>query len=164
MITVRHPLLRMLVALLIGVVTPLCCCQAVAVAGGACSGGHVAAVESDSGCGGCVGGARADKRSAEEPCPDQPRDDPQDRPSHPGKCPSCPSCQGTSAGTGVNAEARLPAFEQQWNALATFALAVLWTIEAPETALAPRPPGWAKGPPHLKANRDAQRWHCALLV
>lgn len=169
----RHPLLRILVALLIGVVTPLCCCQAAALAGGACSGGHVSTAVSDSCCGGCDSGAGSDERPAEQPCSDQSQDDQQDQsqdqpcqdqPSHPGKCPSCPSCQGTSSGTGVNAEARLPAFEQQWNALATFTLTVLWTIDAPETNLASRPPGWAKSPPHLKANRDAQRWHCALLV
>jgi hypothetical protein len=173
MYSMRHPLLRILVALLIGVVTPLCCCQAAALAGGACAGKHVAAAESDSCCGGRVGETRTDEGPAEQPCQDQPRDDSQDQsqdrpdhdqPSPPGKCPSCPSCQGTSAGTGISAEARLPAFEQQWNALATFALAVLWTMEAPEALVAPHPPGWAHYPPHLKANRDAQRWHCALLV
>lgn len=159
----RHPLLRVLLALLIGVVTPLCCCQAAALAGGACSGWNVAVAESDSCGGGCPDGPASD------PCPDRSQDQSRDRPDHdqpspPGKCTSCPSCQGTSAGTVINAAARLPAFEQQWNALATFALAVLWTMEAPEALVAPHPPGWAHYPPHLKANRDAQRWHCALLV
>jgi len=151
----RHPLLRILVALLIGVASPLCCCQAMAMAGGVCGERHEVAAKADSCCQGCSG----------DPSSDQEQDAPeQEDPHTPGKCPSCPSCQGTSAGTGVKAEARLPAFEPQWDALSTLALAALW--ELPPTALQFKTvlPGWSHDPPFLRANRDALRWHCALLV
>jgi hypothetical protein len=155
----RHPLLRILVALLIGVVTPLCCCQAALLVGSACDGKHLVAVEMDSCCGGCS--TETASHRASDPQPDDSNEEP---PLSPDECPSCPSCQGTSGGTGVKAESRLPAFEQQWDALATFSLAVLWTIPTPDARVVPLSPGWALGPPHLKANRDALRWHCALVV
>jgi hypothetical protein len=155
----RHPLLRILVALLIGVVTPLCCCQAALLVGSACDGQHLVAAEIDSCCGGCS------TETASRPASDRPQDDPnEDQPPSPGECPSCPSCQGTTGGTGAKAESRLPAFEQQWDALATFALAVLWTFPTPDAKVLPISPGWALDPPHLKANREALRWHCALVV
>ncbi len=64
----------------------------------------------------------------------------------------------------MNVETRLPAFDQHWNALATIALVALWTVDATDANLVLRQPGWALSPPYLKANRDAQRWQCALLV
>lgn len=151
----RHPLLRILVALLIGVITPLCCCQAMAMAGSVCGGPHEAVAAPDSCCHGCSeDSAPADEQST-------PTDD--DAPA-PGKCPSCPSCQGTSAGTGAKVEARLPAFEQQWDAISTLALAALWELPPRVLRIRPVPPGWTHAPPYLKANREALRWHCALLV
>jgi hypothetical protein len=151
----RHPLLRILIALLIGVVTPVCCCQAMALAGSICDGRHSALTKSDSCCHECSG----------DPAPDQPQDAPtDDDPGVPGECPSCPSCQGTAGGTGAKAEANLPVFEKFWNALATIAVAVLWNLLPLEAVTAPAPPGWAADPPFLKANREALRWHCALLV
>ena len=151
----RHPLLRILVALLIGLVTPLCCCQAMAMAGGGCGDRHEVAPAPDACCHGC----------SQDSAPDRQRSKPTgDDSSAPGKCPSCPSCQGTSSGTGMKADVRLPAFEQQWNVLVASALASLGMIETPQCVLAPSPPVWALGPPHLKANREALRWHCALVV
>ena len=50
--TMRHPFLRILVALLIGVITPLCCCRAALLVGSACDGKHLVAAEMDSCCGG----------------------------------------------------------------------------------------------------------------
>ncbi|MBX3404425.1 MAG: hypothetical protein KF699_13520 [Phycisphaeraceae bacterium] len=148
----RHPLLHTLVALLIGVVTPLCCCEAMAFAGSVFGGQHGPAPETTS-CGHECPGDSASDQQQEVPSDDQ-------QPS-PGECPSCPSCQGTSGGTGVKAEANLPVFEKVWNALATTAVAVLWNL--PPLA-AQSMPGWASDPPFLRANREALRWHCTLLV
>lgn len=151
----RHPLLRILVALFIGVITPLCCCVVQAVAENACGGQHSAAVELASCCNGC----------STQPGSDQDQDDPtEEPPSSPEKCPSCPSCQGTSGGTGAKAEIRVPAIEQVLDALATIALAAFWNLPPLDAEAAPPLPGWASDPPFLKANREALRWHCALLV
>lgn len=155
----RHPLLRILVAFVIGVWSPLCCCQAMALAGTACDGGHAAVSEPDSCCGGCLIDPTSDH---EQQAPTEDQDD--DQGSAPGECPSCPSCEGNPSGTGVNAEVKLPAFEQQWDALTTLAVAVLWNLPPLDAQAAPAPPGWANAPPFLKANREALRWHCALQV
>ncbi len=151
----RHPLLRILVALLIGVVSPLCCCRAMAVVGTPCGGAHVAAVESESCCGGCVG----------DPASEQGREAPTDeRPHAPGECPSCPSCDGVAGGAAAKVESKLPAFEPQPEWLAAVTVAVLWNLPPLDLTSAVRSPGWASDPPFLKANREALRWHCALLV
>ena len=153
--TMRHPLLRILVALFIGVIAPLCCCTVQALAGNLCGGTHEVSVQSDSCCHGCSG----DPTSSDE------QQTPTDHDEHaPGKCPSCPSCQGTAVGAGVKFEARGLALEQQFHALATLALAVLWELPPLDARAAPSLPGWASAPPFLKANREALRWHCALLV
>jgi hypothetical protein len=151
----RHPLLRILVALIIGVVTPVCCCQAMALAGSICDGRHAVVTKADSCCHECPDGRASDHRQ-EAPSDEQP--------PLPGDCPSCPSCEGTSGGTGAKAEVNLPVFEKVWNALATIAVVVLWSLPPLEAQVAPAPPGWAADPPFLKANREALRWHCALLV
>lgn len=151
----RHPLLRILVALLIGVVTPVCCCQAMAFAGSLCAGRNASVAKAGSCCHECPG----------DPTSDQQQNAPgNDHPGLPGECPSCPSCQGTSGGTGAKVEASLPVFEKVWNALATIAFALLWNLPPLEAQAAIAPPVWAGDPPFLKANREALRWHCALLV
>lgn len=150
----RHPLLRILVALLIGVVTPLCCCQAMALAGSICDGRHAETTSSASCCHECPG----------DPGPDQQQDSPTDDDSDtPGDCRSCPSCQGASGGAGAKAEVNLPAIEKVLDTLETIAVAVLWSLPPLESQDASAPPGWAAAPPFLKANREALRWHCALL-
>lgn len=151
----RNPLLRILVALLLGVVTPLCCCVIQTSLGNACGNRHAAAVTIDTCCTGCSNDPASDFEQ------DTPADDQQ--PSQE-DCPSCPSCQGTSGGTGAKAEVTLTALEHQWNALATMALAVLWNLPTTDIEAVASAPGWADDPPHLKANREALRWHCALLV
>lgn len=151
----RHPLLRILVALLIGVVTPLCCCQAMAMVGAVCDGRHERVATAKSCCHGCEGdSAPVDHQ---EPTPENGQ-------SVPDECPSCPSCQGTSSGSGIKAEIKLPAFEQHWNALATMALAVLWNLPPLDSHKAPSLLDGAEEPLFLRANRDALRWHCALVM
>lgn len=151
----RHPLLSILVALFIGVIAPLCCCQFAVLTGAACGEVHGVAAQPDSCCRGCSG----------DPTPRDEKQTPTDHDEHtPGECPSCPSCQGTAVGTGVKFEAKVSALDQQLHALATIALAVLWELPPLDARAAPSWPGWASNSPFLRANREALRWHCALLV
>ncbi|MBX3392756.1 MAG: hypothetical protein KF787_08920 [Phycisphaeraceae bacterium] len=145
----RHPLLRILVALLIGVWSPLCCCQAMALAGNVCEGTHQ--IKTDSCC-------------HEESHPGEDETPANHGGSLPVDCPSCPSCQGTSGGAGLTAEAKLPTLEQKWNALATIALAVLFDLPQSDEVISLGRPPWWNDPPFVKANREALRWHCALIV
>ncbi|MGD9688403.1 MAG: hypothetical protein AB7K52_04455 [Phycisphaerales bacterium] len=151
----RHPVLRILVALFIGVVSPLCCCQVMELTGSACGGTHEVTAKSESCCSGC----------SSDPAPIHDQQAPADDDEHsPGKCPSCPSCQGTSVGAGVKFESKTPVLNHQLHALATLALAVVWNPPLPAAQAVPSLPAWAFDPPYLKANREALRWHCALLV
>lgn len=152
----RNPLLHILVALLVGVVAPLCCCQAMAVAGVVCEGQHAAAIEAVT--------IEADSCCEEHPGDPRSGQETDDQPPSPEKCLTCPSCQGTSGGTSMKAEVNLLSSEQAWNALATIALAVMWDLPPLEAGAAEAPPGWTDTPPFLRANREALRWHCALLV
>lgn len=151
----RHPLLRILMALLIGVCTPMCCCRAMALAGSVCDGRFVTLTEAESCCQKCSRDHAPDQRpeapAHDDSCP-------------PGGCPSCPSCQGASSIAGVKAEASVAVFEEVLNTLATIDLSLLCVLAPLDFEPALKRPGWATDPPFLKANRDAQRWHCALLV
>lgn len=64
----------------------------------------------------------------------------------------------------MKVEARLPVSEPHWDAFSTLSLAALWELPSTALRVSPALPGWTLAPPFLKANRDAQRWHCALLV
>ena len=151
----RHPLLRILVALLIGIIMPLCCCQAASFVGGHCSGIVEAAQIVDSCC-----------HESEDESSAPPDNDGTERnaPQPAETCPSCPSCQGSVAGNGAKSEATIPSFKSQWDALATFAFAIVWNSLLGEAQAPSVPPGWRSDPPFLRANRDAQRWYCALIV
>lgn len=163
----RHPMLRILVALLIGVWSPLCCCQASVLAGTACGTMHRAepVVQSlaqnaiSACCHRCDGTLLPEEGgSTSDGSGSVPTGDP------PGSCPSCPTCQGLSNSVGLQIDAKFPSLDQQWNALATLALAVLFRLAEPEDAIIARMPPWWGSPPHIKANREALRWHCALVV
>lgn len=172
----RHPLLRILVALFVGVWSPLCCCQAALLAGTSCPTDGSARTShsndespaerplccSKEGCGqqrGVEAGRSADPESG-------PFDGhtPTDRP----ECPSCPACRGDAAGSGLlnaepkperHSESESPGFV---NAVAlatglkfecTLGAGGGWGVRLRDGALA-----------HLHTNRDAQRWHCALVI
>jgi len=161
----RHPFFRVLVALLIGVWSPLCCCQAMTLVGRACESTASDVVAQSTCCPNCpteTSEATEDESRPPASAPDNGQS------THPDDCPSCPSCQGLSGGVGLNVEAELPTFEQQWSAIATIALAVIlelpWTDEMMVRGRPPWPWGGWGSPPHVKANRDAQRWHCALTL
>lgn len=150
----RHPLLRILFALLIGAWLPLCCCQATALARTACGGLHTPQVQANSCCQGCD----------EEPRHGEDYATGEHESSLPGDCVSCPASQGTSGGAGLTVEAKLPTLEQKWNATASIALAVLFDLRQPDEATGPGHPLWWDDVASIKANRDALRWHCALII
>ncbi len=149
----RQPLLRILVALLLGMWIPLCCCQAMALAGDACGSTPTPQAKADSCCQGCHAAP-----SDQESTPDD------DKRSLPSDCTSCPSCQGTSAGAGLTVETKLPTLEQNWNAAAAMALVVLTDLPKPDAAISPGLPSRWDDRLFIKANREAQRWFCALIV
>lgn len=149
----RQPLLRILVALIIGMWIPLCCCQAMALAGDACGSTPTPQAKADSCCQGFLAA-----HSDQESIPDD------DERSLPGDCTSCPSCQGTSAGAGLTLEAKPPTLEQKWNTAAATALLVLSDLPRPDAAISPGLPSCWDDRLFIKANREAQRWFCALIV
>lgn len=150
----RYPPLRILLALLIGVWSPLCCCQAKALAGIACSPSLAAEAATDSCCHEC----NDESVPSDDDWPDEHGGSP------PGDCHSCPSCRGISVGAGLQTESKLSMDEQGWNALATLALPVLHGHPRPDDAIVASRPSWWESPPHVRANRDVQRWHCALIL
>ena len=89
---------------------------------------------------------------------------PGDDQSPPEECPSCPSCQGTAAGTGAKIEARLLALEKQSDVIATLTLGATWNLPFREARTVTYMIGLVADPPFIRANREALRWHCALLV
>lgn len=150
----RHPLLHILLALFIGVWSPLCCCQASALAGTVCGGTHFKAPEQDSCCSNCAD----ESQSSEHNAPTN------DNRSLPRECPSCPSCQGLASGVMLRAEAKLPTFEQELNFVATIVLSTITSLPRLENSIIPSHALWWASPPHIKANREIQRWHCALTI
>src|SRR5688572_27424246 len=82
----RHPLLRILLALVIGVVSPMCCCHAAAVAGAAC--GPIEAQAAETPAHSCCSACRGDAEDEPEPASPTPDDQP---------CPDCNSCDGNLA-------------------------------------------------------------------
>jgi len=161
----RHPLLRILVALLVGMITPLCCCRATAMLGTECGGwdardarvARIQGIRIDSCCD-RPGNARSNQTQ------DAPADDQQPSPEHAPTCPACPSCNGTLTGTGINVENRSPVSEHEWDGIVTLALAMALECPPLQTQAVALLSGWVSDPPFLIANREALRWHCALLV
>lgn len=150
----RHPLLRILVALLIGLWSPLCCCQAMTLAGSICDFVAAEQASSDSCC---------QNRESPPPGADDCSLDQGEVPA-PTECSSCPSCQGTSGGAGSNAESRLPSVSHEFNSVATLASCRVFGLSKPDEAVKPSGLSWWRTPLHLRANRDSLRWHCALVV
>lgn len=150
----RHPLLRILVAVLLAAWSPLCCCQAAAWAGSACGGPDRVEIISDACCDVDHGAAAARTPMVlmdQHRLPD----------GEPGGCSTCGTCQDAPA---LGVESKLPSLEREWNADGVPAACATpaWTMA--ERAVAPVLPAMADGPPHVRANRAAQRWHCALMV
>lgn len=150
----RHPLLRILVALLIGLWSPLCCCQAMTLAGSTC-GDAVPEVASSDSCCQDLASSSSDAGDCESGQWDVPA---------PSDCSSCPSCQGTSGGAGLKVDSRLPSVSHEFNLVATLANTYVLSLPKPDEAVKPSARSWWRTPLHLRANRVSQRWHCALVV
>lgn len=155
--TMRHPFLRILAALLIGLSWPACCCRASAMLGGVCGGTHeTAAQPDDEGCSDSCCGHKAD---------DTPTDVPSQQPHSPdAPCPSCPSCLGvvTSVGVPSQAKADLDVGLSLLNVAVCVPSDSLSCCSSSVTPLTTD--GWTGPRPFLRSNRAAQRWHCALIV
>lgn len=150
----RHPLLRILLALLIGLVSPMCCCFAAVVAGMACSlavGEPENDREGRSCCGSCC-----DDEGASTPTPAESGE-------HDKDCPSCTSCGGEAA--AVNS-APIIKFEPS----AVTELTAILAAIAPQCDLGVPISRDVAGTMHdargaaAHTGRDAQRWHCARIL
>ncbi|HMN95710.1 MAG TPA: hypothetical protein PKC43_03460 [Phycisphaerales bacterium] len=147
-------LVRIILALLVGVWSPLCCCQAMALVGRACERGALRGAEAA----GCCSRCAADDgvpASQDDAAPTRPAD------QLPGGCDSCPACLG-AIGIAVKLES----------------LTMIPDAGSDERAsVDPRPSprqrirrddaGSLSGPrpsQSLRANRPALRWHCTLIV
>lgn len=157
--SMRHPVLRILVAVLTGLLSPLCCCQAALLLGDGCTfADPQMGTQTVSAC--CCeddnseteqSGSRIDGDSES---PDLPGDD----------CKSCPSCQGVAAGTGLAHLSATPNTGLDVDSLATAALAALADELDVARAFLTLSPALRRESPHLRSNRAALRWHCALIV
>lgn len=150
----RHAWIRILVATLVGVYSSVCCCRMVAFTGQACPGLSPVVAETRSCCDSCGCESSASDEalapSDESPCP--------------GECPDCPSCSGRVDTLGMKVESAgfappshpHPVAEIAWPSPESHPC-VAWGRGAMRSA-------WEEHPPHLRSNRDMQRWHCALIV
>lgn len=150
-VSMHHPLFHILIAMLVGVCSPLCCCQMTAMAGGACGAFESAESVADDCC-----------RSSESQRPSE------DDPSRSGREGSgsrdCQSCPGASVDAGLTVDSRLPTLERRWNAIATIEVRVQFQlIEADGKSVLCDAPRRGR-PPRVKSNRAVQRWHCALTM
>jgi len=155
----QHLLLRILCALFIGVISPLCCCRAAAVMGIPCPATPRDVVEPARAC--CGNAACKETSPDREPEPLENRPTPVDDPAE--SCPACPSCDG-----------QLVTIDS--------ALTVKFTpakpVPFPAEVFAADPLdqlGWGWRQPRDRATdqcraaamhtgREAHRWHCALLI
>lgn len=125
-----------------------------AMVGSACGGMLSPAAGAESCCHGCQDVSGVDE--GESPI------DPER--SHQNDCPSCPSCKGPTTSALLNADAKPPTMEQDWSSIATPVLAVYLDSISCYQAVRPNRPSWWRDPPFVNANRDALRWHCALIL
>lgn len=150
----RNPLLRILAALVIGVWSPLCCCQVTALIGTACRSIAEAPVAKA----GCCSKCHEESKQRDGDHSNDPKGSPLS------ECPSCPSCQGTSSGAGLKAESTSPAIERACDTAAVIVAVVLHDQPRMGAMVRPILPSWWGDPPFVRANREALRWQCALIV
>lgn len=156
----RLPAIRVLIAVLLGLWSSLCCCQARAIIGQSCGGGQAtqftqAAPGSPRSC--CHSHDEQRDRGGDNHDPDGGDGDSQR------KSPVCPSCQSPQGTAGPKLESGPQDWERARVAVVTFVLADI--LPAPEHApLVLSTPGRDSTPAAPRANRDALRWHCALIV
>ena len=148
----RHPLLRIVLALLVGLMSPMCCCYAAAVAEAACSS--------------LAGVKHAERRSCCNSCSEDdaaPDSAPAETGKHDNGRPDCASCGG--AAVAVNS---VPVVT--FKASAVTDLTPILAAIAPLSDLGDPMSRGILGPFHAPrraaahAGRDAQRWHCARIL
>lgn len=158
----RHPLIRILLAAFVAFWSPLCCCQAAAIIGAQCSrGDHETQATVASACCCKCGNECSDSGRDKTSAHDSPTDR-SDCPDDPGGCPSCPSCKGTAGGAGLWSSVKLHLAHDQVNAAASSGLSALPAISMLVAEPVPALAGFVAPRAHPRANRAAQRWHCAL--
>jgi hypothetical protein len=161
-------LLRILMAIVVGLGSPLCCCQAAMITGavtgtaGQCPMGEERATPS-SARSSCCDHCRDEPAAGQPPSGDSDSSDHQSSPCDRTPCNDCPGCQG------VLGLARL---DDGGAALKSLALAMTVLFIAPPVVLAPvvytleneSPP---QPPDHLDCDAGGRvllRWHCALVI
>lgn len=167
---IGHPLLRILAAFLIGLWSPLCCCQSEVLLGSHCPSQDAAinappsaSPKTKSCCGSGDSCGKQDRSRApaqsQEPSTDPLSPATEDSPT---SCNSCPSCL-TTAREGFARQS----VETESASWISFSVppATLW--EPPslhQLRHSDCKPSWPVEFHHLRANRSALRWHCALIV
>lgn len=148
----RRPFVRILMAFLIGLWSPMCCCHAAWMTGQPCG----AEVTRDA-----DGAARADDCCGR---PVEPGSESPPESSTP-TCEQCSACQGNSPSFGALQSAQVKIKPVALDALSTFVLGVVLATE--NNAALASPPGPVEGrvpPATTRAGRTLLRWHCALIV
>lgn len=151
----RHPLLRALIAVTLGLWSTICCCQAQAIVGQACHAGPPAEAPS------CCSGCHDEPESTDDEGGERGGGDGRDeRREH---SPGCPSCQNQQATAGSRFDHGPHDREHAQPALPVLAFAAEpRAIAAPVDSLRPR--GLSTAAANPRANRVTLRWHCALVV
>ena len=165
--TMTSPFLRIVLALVIGLWSPLCCCQAAMVAGaltgtpGDCTGSNkkTAASPIKVGCCDHCGDEPSNPGSSDHSSSTNHDRSPGDR----SPCNDCPGCQGTLGLSRLDkADTAMQAL-----ALAMAVLVIVVPVDLPLTLPTVTLPFWPRLPDHLPlyaGGRSLLRWHCALVV
>lgn len=151
----RHPLLRALIAVTLGLWSSICCCQARAIIGQACHAGPPAEAPS------CCSGCHDEPESSDEQGGE--RDEGDGRGERREHSPGCPSCQYQQASAGSKLDHGPQGWERAQPALLVLAfMAEPRLIDSSIQSLRPR--GLSTAAANPRANRVTLRWHCALVV
>jgi len=153
----RHPLMRILVALLVGVWAPICCCRATTFLNTSCRETVAHATVSEESC--CSRGCRT---STPEATPDH--DPLHDGRLPPGGCKTCPSCVGSSGASGVLTGKDGPSKATAMNEVPAMLPAPIVVVRRGMPVAPPNTRNWSGDQGCQRANRSALRWHCALNV
>lgn len=158
-----HPFLRILAAVFLAFVSPLCCCQAMAVVGFGheCADAVTEEVQEQACAGGCCGKVAASQTVADEPAIVDPRDDRSSRPGDP--CPECPVCQTAASNTGSGLVPEVKVADADW--VAVVFVAAIWGDWMPVVRpVGSIPERGERETVCVMSGRNVLRWQCALMV
>lgn len=171
----RHPLLRILIALLVGMASPLCCCQAALFTGDTCGPSPVVVVFTPEAAptpaapSRCCSSAKCHDEQPPATSPTNSDTDNHNSPAHthnPSQpCDTCPTCYSTIKQASIDnlSSSTLNAFAKQYlcSDAAFPTLVELLRLELH----AKQPQAYSQSDDaHIRPNRAALRWHCALIV